>query len=157
MKSAYCFEHTLIKVTGIIKLVHEIGLACDHQEMLITNQESLELFFLYTFKPMCRTTLETPWSKVQNLLGMKFTTDVTLLFLSTVINICICFFFYVTGADNELNWITEYLLCQWCGCLYNLNECQRNFHGNWQFSQLFLWWMDCSHRIKDLLLDKFSV
>ena len=76
--------------------------------MLVTNQESLELF-LYTFKPICRTTFEIPWGKVQNLLGMKLTTDATLLFLSAVNNIYLLFF-YVTGVDYEINWINEYLL-----------------------------------------------
>ena len=39
---------------------------------------------------MCRTTFETPFGKVQNLLGMKLTADVILLFLSAVNNM---FFF----------------------------------------------------------------
>ena len=95
----YHWEHTLIKVTRKIKLVHEIGLVSDH---LVTNQESLELF-LYTFKPMCRTTFETPWGKVQNLLGMKLKTDVTLLFLSAVNNIYILFLFHRCGLWNKLN------------------------------------------------------
>ena len=96
MNIVCCFEHTLIKVTGKIKVLHEIGLVYDHLEhikrLLVTNQESLELS-LNTFKPMCGTTFETPWGKVQNLLGMKLTTDVTLLFLSAVNNIYLfCFF-----------------------------------------------------------------
>ena len=49
---------------------------------------------------MWRTTFETPLDKVQNLLGVKLTTDVTLLF-----------FFYVTGVDYEINSISEYFLC----------------------------------------------
>ena len=61
--------------------------------MLVINQESLE-FFLYTFKTMCRTTFETHWGKVQHLLGMKLTTDATLLFLSAVNNIYLIFFFF---------------------------------------------------------------
>ena len=36
---------------------------------------------------MCRTTFEAPWGKVQSLLGIKLTTNVTLLFLSAVNNI----------------------------------------------------------------------
>ena len=91
INSAYCFEHTFIKVTGKIKFVHEIGLVCDHlqhiKRLLVTNQESLELF-LYTFKQICRTTFEISWGKVQNLLGMKLTNDVTLLFLSCCRNRC---------------------------------------------------------------------
>ena len=35
---------------------------------------------------MCRATFETPWGKVQNLLGIKLTTDVTSLLLSAVNN-----------------------------------------------------------------------
>ena len=48
---------------------------------------------------MCRTTFKTPFGKVQNLLGMKLTADVILLFLSAVNNM----FFYVTGVDYEIN------------------------------------------------------
>ena len=81
-----CFElvfwhwaHTFIKVTGKIKLVHEIDLVCDclkhPKRLLITNRESPELS-LYTFKSVCRTTLETPWGKLHILLGMKLITDV---------------------------------------------------------------------------------
>ena len=50
------------KITGKIKLVHKIDLVCDHlkhPKRLITNRESPELS-LYTFKSVCRTTLETP-------------------------------------------------------------------------------------------------
>ena len=51
------------KITGKIKLVHKIDLVCDHlkhpKRLLITNRESPELS-LYTFKSVCRTTLETP-------------------------------------------------------------------------------------------------
>ena len=39
---------------------------------------------------MCRTTFKTPFGKVQNLLGIKLTADVILLFLSAVNNM---FFF----------------------------------------------------------------
>ena len=42
--------------------------------------------FLYTFKPVCRTTFKTPWGKLQNLLEMNLTTDITLLFPSAVNN-----------------------------------------------------------------------
>ena len=105
---------------------------------LIAHQETVSYkprirwaisIYLHTFKPMCRTTFKTPWSKVQNLLEIKLTTNVTLLFLSIVNNLC--FFFYVTGVDYESNWINKCLLCQWYGCLYNYNEYKRNFHGKW--------------------------
>ena len=60
--------HTLIKVTGKIKMMHEIDLVCDHLEypkrLLITNRESPELS-RYTFKSVCRATLETPSHKLQ--------------------------------------------------------------------------------------------
>ena len=83
------WAHTLIKVTGKIKLVHEIDLVCDHlkntKRKLFTNLESPELS-LYAFKPVCRTIFETLWGKLQNLLGMKLTTGVTLLLLSAVDN-----------------------------------------------------------------------
>ena len=41
------------------------------------NWESPELS-VHTFKSVCRTTLEASWGKLQILLGMKLTTDVTL-------------------------------------------------------------------------------
>ena len=54
------------------QIVAWIGLVCDYlkhpKRLLITNRESPE------------TTLETPWGKLQILLGMKLTTDVTLPF-----------------------------------------------------------------------------
>ena len=34
---------------------------------------------------------------------------------------------------------------------------QERLIGNDGFLQMFMWWMDCSQRIKDLLLDKFNV
>ena len=81
--------YTLIKFTGKIKLVYEVDLVCDHlwytKTLLVTNWEPPELS-LYTFKPVCRTTLETYWGKLQNLLGMKVTTDVTWQFFSAVNN-----------------------------------------------------------------------
>ena len=67
--------------------MHEVDLACDYitPRDWVTNQESPELS-LYTFKPVCWTTFKTPWGKLPNLLGMKLTTDVILLFLSSVNN-----------------------------------------------------------------------
>ena len=51
----------------------------------VTNWKPSELF-LYAFKLVCRTTFQTYWDKLQNLLGMKLITDVTLLFFSAVNN-----------------------------------------------------------------------
>ena len=69
--------------------MHEIDLACHYllhvKRLLVTNREPPELS-LYTFKPVRRTTFKTPWGKLPNLLGMKLTTDATLLFLSVVNN-----------------------------------------------------------------------
>ena len=78
---------TLVKVTGKIKLVHEIDLVCDHlwntKKKLVTNLESCKLS-LYAFKAVCISIFETLWGKLRNLLGMKSTTSVTLLILSAV-------------------------------------------------------------------------
>ena len=83
------WAHTMIKVTGKVKLVYEIELVCDHlkntKRKSVTNLESRELS-LYTFKLVCRTILETLWGKLQSLLGMKLTTGVTLLLLLVVDN-----------------------------------------------------------------------
>ena len=77
----YC-AHTLMKVTEKFKLVHEIDLFCDLVILFIAHQESVSYKLriyqvFYTFKPVCRTTFETLWERLQNLLGMKLTTDVT--------------------------------------------------------------------------------
>ena len=69
--------------------------------MLVTNQESSELF-LYTFKPVCRTSSEAPRGKLPNLLGMKLTTNVTFLFLSAVSNDTYVYF-CVAGVEYESN------------------------------------------------------
>ena len=57
-----------------------------------------------------RTTFETPWDKLRNLLGMESTTDVTLLSLLAVDN-DIFVYFYVASMDYEINWINIYSLC----------------------------------------------
>ena len=36
-------------------------------------------------------------------------------------------------------------------------DIKERFIGNGSFLQIFMWSMDCSQRIKDLLLDKFSI
>ena len=82
------WAHTLIKVIGKIKLVHEVDLVCDHLKngkIKFRNLESPELS-LHPFKPVCRTIFETLWDKLQNLPEMKLTTGVTLLLLSAVDN-----------------------------------------------------------------------
>ena len=55
---------------------------------------------------MCRTTFETSWGKIESSLGMKLTTDVSLLFLSAVCNIYLFFRFFWChrcGLWNQLN------------------------------------------------------
>ena len=83
------WAHILIKVTGIIKLVHEIDLVCDHLQNtnrnLVTNLQYRELS-LYVFKSVWRIIFETLWWKLQILLEMKLTAGVTLLLLSVVDN-----------------------------------------------------------------------
>ena len=104
------WAHTLIKVTEKAPLVHEIDVVCDHlkntKRKLVTSLESPELS-LYAFKSVCWTILETLWGKLQNLLGVKLTSGVTLLLLSAVDN---DFFFHITGLDYEINLINEHLL-----------------------------------------------
>ena len=101
------WAHTLIKVIGKIKLVHEVDLVCDHLKntkiKLVTNLEFPELS-LYAFKRVCSTILETLWSKLQNLLGMKLTIGVTLLLLSAVDNDIYTFFMsqVLTMKSTEL-------------------------------------------------------
>ena len=70
---------------GKSELVHKVDLVCDNitPRDWVTNQEPPELP-LYTFKPVWRTTFKSPWGKLPNLLGMKLTTDVILLFLPSV-------------------------------------------------------------------------
>ena len=76
-----------------------------HLETVSYKQELTQLF-LYTFKPVCRTTFETPWGKHQSLLEIKFAKDVNLLFISAVENdTFVCFLCFV--VDYETNWINE--------------------------------------------------
>ena len=108
------WARTFIKVTEKIKLVHEIDLVCDLVILFIAHHKSVSfklriyLVFFYTFKPVCRTTFETLCERLQSLLVMKLTTDVTLLYLSALDNY-IFVYFYVTSMDYEINWINKYL------------------------------------------------
>ena len=78
--------HALVKVTRKNKGMYEKDLVFDHLQhtkwLLGTNQEPAKVS-LCTFKPVSRTTCETSWGKLQNLLGIKLT---TLLFVSAVNN-----------------------------------------------------------------------
>ena len=93
--------------------MHKIYIVCGHlyntNRKLVINLQSPELS-LYAFKAVCRTYLETLWEKLQNFLGMKLTTGVTLLLLSAVDNNVLIYFCHVTGIDYEINWIKEHLL-----------------------------------------------
>ena len=114
---------TLIEFKREIKLVHEIDLVCDHlhhtKGLLITNWEPSELS-LYKFKPVWRITFETLWDKLQNLLGMKWTTNVILLFLSAVNNNVIIYFLMFAGVDYENNTIDQQCMLFWNGIGYIL-------------------------------------
>ena len=108
------WARTLITVTEKIELVHEIDLVCDLVILFIAHHKSVSFkikiywVFFYTFKPVCGTTFETLCERIQNLLVMKLTTDVTLLYLSALDN-DIFVYFYVTSMDYEINWINKYL------------------------------------------------
>ena len=88
-------------------MVYEIDLICDQlqhtKKVLVADWEPSQLP-LYSVKPVSRTTLKTPWGKHQNLLRMKLTADITLLFLSAVNNdkfvYCLC---YRCVIRNQLN------------------------------------------------------
>ena len=80
-----------------------------HQEK-ISYKPRIFWALSYAFKTVYRTISETLWDKLQNLLAMKLTTDVTLLLLSAVDN-DIFIFFHLTGVDSETNWINEDFLC----------------------------------------------
>ena len=78
--------HTLINVMERENQIGPWSRSClwlYHTKDWVTNQEPPELP-LYTFKPVWRTTFKTPWDKLPNLIGMKLTTDVILLFLPSV-------------------------------------------------------------------------
>ena len=51
----------------------------------------------------------------------------------------------ICTSDKEYNY---------CIIKVNIKEI---FIGNEDFLQMFKWWMDCSQKIKDLLLGKFSI
>ena len=93
--------------------MHEINLVCDHLKnteiKLVTNLEPPELS-LYAFKPVWRTIFETLWGKLQNLLGMKLTTGVTLLLLSAVDNDIYIFLCHMCWLWNQLNQRTFVIL-----------------------------------------------
>ena len=36
-------------------------------------------------------------------------------------------------------------------------DCEIRYVGTTVFLQMFMWWTDCGQRIKDLLVDKFSI
>ena len=72
--------------------MHEIDLVCDlvilfiaHQQSVSYKWESTELS-VYRFKPVCWTSFETLWERLQNSLGIKLTTDGTLLCPSALDN-----------------------------------------------------------------------
>ena len=84
-------------------------------------------------------TFETPWNKLQNLLGMKLTTDVTLLFLSVADSDIFVYFFmsqiwtmHLTESMNASHFSDRFVHCP-----YLVNGLQS--------------------KKKDLLLDKFSI
>ena len=73
------------------------------KRVLVANWESPELS-VYTFKSVYRSTFETLWERLQNLLGMKLTTDVTLLCLSVVDGDTFVYFLcHKYGLWNQLN------------------------------------------------------
>ena len=74
-----------------------------------------------SIKAMWRIAFETPWGKLQNVLRIKLTTDVTLLFLSPINNIYL-FSFYVTGVDYEFNSIHQKCMLFWIGIEYTLDK-----------------------------------
>ena len=94
----------MIKVTEKMKLVDEIDLVCDLMILLIAHHKNVSfklriyLYFFYTFKPVFRSTFETLCERIQNILGMKLTTDVTLLYLSAL-DMIYSFMKYVTSMD----------------------------------------------------------
>ena len=97
---------------------------------------------------------KTHYQKLQNLLGMKLSTDVNLLFLS-VADSHILNFFYVISMNFEIKWINEYYhFSDRFACTINVNIKEM---GNCGFVQIPIWQMDCSQRIKDLLLVKWSI
>ena len=94
-------RHTLIKVIEKIKLLHKKDLVCDNLKhpkgLLIANWETLDLS-LYTFKSVCRITLETPLGMLQMILGIKLTNDVTLSLLLEVNNDISVYFLCHSGG-----------------------------------------------------------
>ena len=94
-----------------------------------------------------RNTFETPWGKLRNLLGMKLTTNVTLLLLSAVDNDIFVYFFCHKNVCYVRVRVTHTIKV-------NIKE---TIMGNDGFLQLFIWWMYCSQNTKVLLLDKLSI
>ena len=86
---------------------------------------------------MCRTTFETPWGKVKNLLGMKLTADVTLLFVSVLNNMYLfCFlmsFVWTIKLTESTNicYVNDTVACT---IKMNVNQ---TFMGNDSFHKCF--------------------
>ena len=119
INSAFCFELEL--GTHFDKNFRENQAGVWHRFCLwplIAHQEGVSYkpiiswalsLSLYRYKQVCRTNLETLWSKLWNLLRMKLTTDVTLPFLVEVNN-DIFGDFHVTVVDYKINSIKKVLL-----------------------------------------------
>ena len=66
--------------------------------------------------------------------------------------------FCVTGVDYEISWITKNIcyISDRIACTIKVNI-KEIFLENDGFLQMFMCYIDCSQRIKDLLLDKVSI
>ena len=85
---------------------------------------------------------------------MELTTDVTLLFPAAVNNNIFSMLQVWTMKLNESTNIFYASNAVACTIKVNIKE---TFMGNEGFLQMFIWQMDCSQGIRDLLLFKFSI
>ena len=98
------------KLPIIIKFVFRAFLYLNSSSFhVVLNRYWAHTYFDKSYREN-QTIFETLWGKLQNLLGMKLTTSVTLLLLSAVDNDIYTYFFHVTGVHFEINWISEHLL-----------------------------------------------
>ena len=87
---------------------------------------------------------------------MKLTTDITWLFLSAV-NTDIFVYFLLQMWTIELTESTNNFCTSDRAVRTIKINMKGRFIGNDVFLQIFMWWINCSQIIKELLLDKFRI
>ena len=122
----------------------------------LQTESFLSSLSLYAFTPVWRTTFKTPGGKFPNLLEMKLTTNVILLFLSAVNTDIFVYFLMLQVRAMKLTESTNTCCTSdTVVCTIKVNIKVR-FMANDGFLLIFMRWMDYTQR-QDLLLGKFRI